>query len=101
MGSIKGLLKMMPGMDEMPDLDQSEKEFAHIEAMILSMTEEERVGKAELIPSRRRRIAKGSGTTMDEVNRLIKGFKQLLKFAKHLPGLKKKFSREEAASLFS
>lgn len=101
MGSIKGLLKMMPGMDEMPDLDQSEKEFARIEAMILSMTEDERVGKVELVPSRRRRIAKGSGTSMDEVNRLIKGFKQLLKFAKHMPGLKKKFSREEASTLFT
>jgi signal recognition particle subunit SRP54 len=65
------------------------------------MTEGERVGRDELVPSRRRRIAKGSGTTIDDVNRLIKGFKQLLKFAKHLPGLKKKFSREEASSLFN
>ncbi len=100
MGSIKGLLKMMPGMGELPDLDQSEKEFAKNEAMILSMTEGERVGKDELVPSRRRRIARGSGTTIDDVNRLIKGFKQLLKFAKHLPGLKNKVSREEATSLF-
>ncbi len=101
MGSIKGLLKMMPGMPELPDLDQSEKEFSKIEAMILSMTKEERVGKAELVPSRRRRIAKGSGTTIDDVNRLVKGFKELLKFAKLLPGLKKKFSRSEVEGLFS
>ena len=101
MGSIKGLLKMMPGIGDLPDLDQSEKEFARIEAMILSMTAGERVGKDELVPSRRRRIAKGSGTTMDDVNKLIKGFKELLKFAKHLPGLKKKFSRDDASSFLS
>jgi len=101
MGSIKGLLKMMPGMPELPDLDDSEKEFSKIEAMILSMTKEERVGKAELVPARRRRIAKGSGTTIDDVNRLVKGFKELLKFAKLLPGLKKKFSRGEAEGLFN
>ncbi len=96
MGSIKGLLKMMPGMSDLPDIDQSEKEFARIESMILSMTKGERECRDELVPSRRRRIAKGSGTSMDEVNKLVKGFKQLLKFAKHLPGLKKKFSRDEA-----
>ena len=101
MGSIKGLLKMMPGMGDLPDIDQSEKEFARIESMILSMTQGERNCKDELVPSRRRRIAKGSGTRMDEVNKLVKGFKQLLKFAKLMPGLKKKFSHEEASSLFS
>ena len=101
MGSLKGILKMMPGMPELPDMEGSEKEFGKIEAMILSMTPNERFGKDELVPSRRRRIAKGSGTTIDDVNRLIKGFKQLLQFAKHLPGLKKKFSRGEATDIFS
>ncbi len=95
MGSLKGILKMMPGMGDLPDLDQSEKEFGKLEAMILSMTVNERMGKDELVPSRRRRIARGSGTTIDDVNKLIKGFKELLKFAKHLPGLKKKFSMQD------
>jgi signal recognition particle subunit SRP54 len=101
MGSIKGILKMLPGMADMPDLDQSEKEFSKVEAMILSMTEEERSCKVELLPSRRRRIAKGSGVQMDDVNRLIKGFKELLKFAKHLPSFKKKFSGKDMSSIFS
>jgi signal recognition particle subunit SRP54 len=101
MGSIKGLLKMLPGMSDLPDLDQSEKEFSKIEAMILSMTEAERSGKDELVPSRRRRIAKGSGTSVDDVNRLIKGFKELLKFAKQMPSFKKKFSGKDMDSIFS
>lgn len=60
MGSLKGILKMMPGMGDLPDLDQSEKEFGKLEAMILSMTLNERVRRDELVPSRRRRIAKGA-----------------------------------------
>ena len=92
MGSLKGLLKMMPGLSEgMVDLEESEKDFRSTEAIILSMTKGERLGKDELIPSRRRRIAKGSGTTMDDVNRLVKGFKQLKMMAKNMPSLKKKF----------
>lgn len=94
MGSLKGILKMMPGMSEMGDLDVSEGEFSKLEAMILSMTTAERKGKVDLEPSRRRRIAKGSGTTIDDVNRLVKGFKRLKKMCKNLPGLKKKFQKE-------
>lgn len=95
MGSLKGLLKMMPGMDGSIDLDQSEKEFIQMEAIILSMTQNERDGVSELIPSRRRRIADGSGTTIGDVNRLVKGFKQLKKMAKSMPSLKKKFQNSE------
>ena len=50
---------------------------ARLEAMISSMTPEERSEKVELLPSRRRRIAMGSGTSIDEVNRLCKGFKRI------------------------
>lgn len=92
MGPLKGLLKMMPGMaDGMVNLEESEKDFITMEAIILSMTKKERLGLVELIPSRKRRIAKGSGSSMEAVNRLIKGFKQLKKMAKGLPSLKKKF----------
>lgn len=91
MGPLKNLLKMMPGIGEMGDLEGSEKDFARMEAIILSMTPKERKGLVELVPSRKRRIAKGSGTDMDEVNRLVKGFKQLKKIAKDLPQLKKQF----------
>jgi len=85
MGPLKNLLQMMPGMSQLPNLDQSEGEFKKIEAMILSMTKNERIEKVELVPSRRWRIAKGSGTTVDEVNRLIKGFKRMKDLFKSMP----------------
>ncbi len=91
MGSLKSLLKMLPGMPDMGDLDFSEKEFVRLEAMILSMTLQERQEAVELVPSRRRRIALGSGTTIDDVNRMVKSFKRLKQFAKDMPNLKKQF----------
>ncbi len=95
MGPLKNLLQMMPGMSGLPNLDQSEGEFKKIEAMILSMTRDERIEKVELVPSRRWRIAKGSGTTIDDVNRLIKGFKRMKDLFKSLP----KKSLQNPASL--
>jgi len=85
MGSLKGIMKMLPGAPDMGDMDLSEKEFKQTEAMILSMTGKEREERVELIPSRRRRIASGSGTTLDAVNRMVKSFKQLKKLCKNLP----------------
>lgn len=82
MGSIKGLLKMLPGASRLPNLDTSEKEFRKIESIILSMTPNERRGKDELTISRCKRIARGSGNDLSEVNRLKKSFlraKQLCK----------------------
>ena len=91
MGSMKGLLSMMPGMSALGDLDASAGKLSSIEAIVLSMTPQERDGLVELEPSRRRRIAKGSGTTIDDVNRLVKGFKQIKKVLKQLPSIKKMF----------
>ncbi len=88
MGSIKGLLKMIPGMSQLKGFDFDEKEFFKVEAMILSMTLQERMEKCELQVSRRKRIAKGSGTTLEEVNKLIKSFKQTKQFFKNMPGMK-------------
>ncbi len=85
MGSFKSLMKMLPGVSQMSDLDLPEKEFQQIEAIILSMTPAEREERVELIPSRRRRIAKGSGTNIDEVNRTVKRFKQLKQLCKTMP----------------
>jgi len=92
MGPLKSLMKMLPGMGQMSEFDQSEKEFSKMEAMILSMTPRERKGLDELIPSRKRRIALGSGAKIDDVNRMVKSFKQLKQFSKHLPALKKQFA---------
>lgn len=94
MGSFKSLIKMLPGVPNVEDLDFSEKEFKKLEAMILSMTPNERREKVELEPSRRRRIALGSGTTIDEVNRMVKGFKKLKQFFKEMPQMKKKNLKE-------
>jgi signal recognition particle subunit SRP54 len=95
MGSFKSLLKMMPGMSGLADMDFDEKEFNKIEAMITSMTMEERIEKVELVPSRRRRIAIGSGTTVDDVNRMVKGFKKLKQFCKGMPGLKQQMMKKQ------
>jgi len=93
MGSLKGLLKMMPGMSDMGDFDVDEKQFHRMEAMISSMTLQERNERVELIPSRRRRIAQGSGTSIDEVNRMIKGFKKVKQFCKEMPSLKNQMKK--------
>lgn len=87
MGSFKSLLKMIPGLPSARDLDLSEKEMKKTEAIIQSMTQKEREEAIELVPSRRRRIAAGSGTTIDDVNRLVKGFKKLKKFCKSMKGM--------------
>lgn len=87
MGPLKSLLKMLPGMSEMGEVNFDEKEFQKIEAMISSMTMKERIEKVDLDPSRRRRIAQGSGTSIDAVNRMIKGFKRLKQLCKEMPAL--------------
>ncbi len=94
MGSFKSLLKMLPGMSSLGDMDFDEKEFNKIEAMITSMTMQERIEKVELVPSRRRRIAQGSGTSIDDVNRMVKGFKKLKTFCKGMPGLKNQMMKK-------
>lgn len=88
MGSFKGLLKMMPGASKIPDFEKSEKEFFKIEAMILSMTMRERQEKDDLSMSRMKRIARGSGTTIQDINKLKKSFKKSKQFFKNAPNKK-------------
>jgi signal recognition particle subunit SRP54 len=88
MGPLKSLLQMMPGAANLPDLDKSAEEFKKVEAIILSMTPAERQEKVDIIPPRRWRLAKGSGTTIDDVNRLIKSFKRMKDMLKNLPNKK-------------
>jgi len=92
MGSLKSLLKMLPGMSG-SEMAFDEKEFNKIEAMISSMTFQERIEKVELVPSRRRRIAQGSGTSIDDVNKMVKGFKKLKQFCKEMPSLKNQMKK--------
>lgn len=88
MGSVKSLLKMIPGMSQMSDMDISEEQLKKVEAIILSMTLEERTGEEEISFNRRKRIATGSGTRLDDVNRLVKAFKQMKQMLKQLPKMK-------------
>lgn len=88
MGSIKGLLGMLPGMSSLQSMDFDEKEFFKVEAIIQSMTPTERMEKEELSVSRRKRVAKGSGTSIEDINKLVKSFKKAKQFFKNMPNMK-------------
>ena len=78
MGSIKQLLGMIPGIgSKVEGMDIDEKQFTRVEAMITSMTPAEREKPSIINPSRKRRIAAGSGTKVEDVNRLLKQFEQM------------------------
>lgn len=74
MGSFSSLLKMIPGMNKLKDVEIDDKEFIKIEAIICSMTKKEKKNTKLLNASRRQRIAKGSGTTVQDINKFIKSF---------------------------
>ena len=87
MGSLGDIMKMIPGMGklkQMKNLDVDETEFVRIEAIINSMTPRERRQHTIINGSRRKRIAKGSGTRVQDVNQLLKNYTQLLKMLKKL-----------------
>mgnify|MGYP006270688137 CR=1 FL=1 len=84
MGPVKGLLKLLPGMPKLDDMDVDEKQMARVEAIILSMTPRERRNPQLINGSRRARIAKGSGVSVAEVNRLLEARKQMAKMMKSL-----------------
>lgn len=84
MGNIKDLASMIPGMGKaLKDVDIDDDAFKGIEAIIYSMTPYERANPASINGSRKNRIAKGSGTTVMEVNRLLKQFDQMSKMMRH------------------
>ena len=93
MGGLGSLMGMMPGLGigggKMPDIDtdEAEKKLARTEAIIYSMTPEERRNPKLMNPSRKNRIAKGAGVDIAEVNRLVKQFEQMKKMMKQMPGL--------------
>ena len=90
MGGLSGILSMMPGMgSKMADIESAvdEKQLARIEAIVLSMTPQERLNPKLLNPSRKGRIAKGAGVDIAVVNRFIKQFEQSQKMMKQIPGM--------------
>jgi signal recognition particle subunit SRP54 len=87
MGSISSLTSMIPGLGKMAkqiDPAAQEKEFKRIEAIILSMTPKERRNHEMLNSSRRKRIAQGSGTSVEDINKLVKQFSEMRKMMKEL-----------------
>ena len=91
MGGLSSILGMMPGMGgaQLKQIEDAmdEKKMARIEAIILSMTPKERRNPDIINPSRKRRIAKGAGVDISEVNRLVKQFEQSRKLMKQMPGM--------------
>ena len=87
MGNMKDLLGMVPGAGKaMKGLDIPDDAFKHVEAIIHSMTPEERSNPSKLNASRKKRIAKGSGRSIQEVNQLLKQFNQMSKMMKMMQG---------------
>ena len=84
MGSFSSLLKMIPGINQIKDLKVDDKEFNKIEAIICSMTKAEKRDTRLLNASRRQRIAKGSGTTVQDINKFIKSFEMTQKMMKQM-----------------
>ena len=87
MGSLSDLVGMLPGagkIKQLKNLQVDEKEFVRIEAMINSMTRQERQNHLMINGSRRKRIANGSGTSVQDVNKLLKNYTQVLKMMKKI-----------------
>ena len=84
MGSFSSILKMLPGMNKIKDLNIDDKEFDKVEAIICSMTKQEKRNTKLLNGSRRLRIAKGSGTTVQDVNKFMKSFEMTQKMMKQM-----------------
>lgn len=103
MGSFSSLLKMIPGMNKFKDIEIDDKEFEKIEAIICSMTKAEKRDTKLLNASRRQRIAKGSGTTVQDINKFIKSYEMTQKMMKQMKnnkgGMKRLMNNLDEASL--
>ncbi len=97
MGSLESIIDMLPGFGGMKSMLKNarinEKEIAHMEAVINSMTREERLNPSIINSSRKRRIARGSGTSVQMVNRVLKQYQQMRKMMKGLKKGKKKMKK--------
>ncbi len=97
MGPLDELLKMMPGANKIKGLNNlqiDEKQISHVEAIIQSMTKEEKIHPEIINAGRRKRIAKGSGTSVPEVNRLLKQFEDMKKMMKQMSGMQGKAKKK-------
>ena len=103
LGSFSSILKMIPGMNKFGDIKVDDKEFVKIEAIICSMTKQEKRNTRILNASRRQRIAKGSGTTVQDINKFISSFEMTQKLMKKMQnnkgGMKKALNGLDLNSL--
>ncbi len=93
MGPLENILGMIPGMDKLKDSSIDEKQLKRVEAIVLSMTPQERARPDILNARRRQRVARGSGTTVTEVNNRLLRFSQMRKMMKNTGQMKKMMSR--------
>ncbi|MEK4030222.1 MULTISPECIES: signal recognition particle protein [Bacillaceae] len=93
MGPLDEIIKMLPGANKIKGLSNvqvDEKQISHVEAIIQSMTNEEKQHPEIISSGRKKRIAKGSGTSIQEVNRLLKQFEEMKKMMKQMSGMQQK-----------
>jgi signal recognition particle subunit SRP54 len=109
MGPLDEILKMLPGANKIKGIENAkvdESQMGRVEAIIYSMTTQEKTTPEIINANRRKRIAKGSGTTIQDVNRLLKQFEDMKKMMKQMSGMasgkkgKKKMSMPGLDSLF-
>ena len=100
MGPLENILGMIPGMDKIKDSSVDENQLKRVEAIILSMTPQERTRPDILNARRRQRIARGSGVSVSEVNNLILRFNQMRKMMKNMGAMKKIMGRAGAGLPF-
>ena len=100
LGPLENILGMLPGMDTLKGFSVDENQMKRVEAIVLSMTLEERTKPDILNARRRQRIARGSGVTVTEVNDLLQRFGQMRKMMKNMGKLKQMMGRPGAASRF-
>ena len=86
MGSMEQILSQIPGGDQLKGVKMDEKQMAHTEAIILSMTPRERENPSIIGASRKKRIARGAGVRVEDVNKLLKSFEQMQKMIKQFSG---------------
>ncbi|HSQ34110.1 MAG TPA: signal recognition particle protein [Peptostreptococcaceae bacterium] len=103
LGPLNKILEMIPGMGgmkEAQDLDFNNKEIVRVKAIIQSMTREERRNPGVLNASRKKRIARGSATTVQDVNRLVKQFEEMRKMMKKFSGMEKSMKKRGSSGGF-
>jgi len=99
LGPLENLLGMLPGMGKMPDLSLGDSQLKRVEAIVQSMTRDERRRPEILNASRRARIARGSGTSVAEVNDLLKQFSMMKRMLKDMGKMQKAMARKGLAPL--